>query len=48
MNLCSDNYEEVCYEGKKCPCCKLFEKVGELEDEIDGLNEEIRNLNEAD
>ncbi len=32
MNLCSDNHEEVCFEGRKCPACEIAaEKDRELE-----------------
>jgi hypothetical protein len=42
MNLCSSTHEEVCYGGRFCPACKLLERIKELEDEIEALNEEIR------
>lgn len=34
MNLCSDDHEEVCYEGRKCPACDIAET---LQEEIDNL-----------
>jgi hypothetical protein len=23
VNLCSDDHEEVCYEGRRCPVCDM-------------------------
>ena len=36
MNLCSDDHEEVCYEGRKCPVCEVRD---ELRHEIESLSE---------
>ena len=36
MNLCSDNHEEICYDGGSCPLCVL----------ADDLNQQILELNE--
>jgi len=40
MNLCDDGHDEVCYEVRDCPACKLkdelyaaFEKLEDLERE---------------
>lgn len=37
MNLCSSNHDEVCYEGRSCPCCELLDKIQDLEREITRL-----------
>jgi hypothetical protein len=42
MNLCSDNHDEVCYEGRKCPVCDMRE---DLQSSIDDLQKEIEELN---
>jgi hypothetical protein len=42
MNLCSDNHDEVCYEGRKCPVCDMRE---DLQGSIDDLQKEIEELN---
>ena len=34
MNLCSNDHEEVCYEGRTCPVCDIKK---ELQSEIDDL-----------
>lgn len=34
MNLCSDDHDEVCYDGRLCPLCKVRE---EMQDIISGL-----------
>jgi len=41
MDLCSDNHDEVCYEGRTCPVCSLRD---ELDNEIEQLNECISDL----
>jgi hypothetical protein len=41
MNLCSDDHEEVCYEGRTCPVCELKK---ERDDEVDKLNNSIEDL----
>ena len=56
MNLCSDNHDEVCFEGRECPTCKIIKEFGEtdeelekkikeLEDTIEYLKEEIQSSN---
>ena len=41
MQLCDDWHEEVCYEGRKCPVCKLIEEkdaiIGKCEAKIEQL-----------
>lgn len=48
MELCSDNHEEVCYEGRNCPVCaereELQGEIDNLKSEVDGLNDEIANI----
>ena len=46
MELCSDNHEEICYEGKECPLCNVMEKKDELENKIEDLDMKIVELNE--
>lgn len=41
MTLCDDGHDEVCFEGRTCPCCYVMK---EKEDEIDGLNRDISSL----
>jgi len=40
MELCSDNHQEICYEGRYCPACELLDKIVELEKQTEILNEE--------
>jgi hypothetical protein len=53
MNLCSEDHDEVCFEGRKCPLCdvrsdlketieKHKREIQQLEEKIDGLEEQIR------
>lgn len=44
MNLCNSNHDEVCYEGKECPCCELNSQISSLEDEVSTLNDDISAL----
>lgn len=48
MNLCSDNHDEVCFEGRICPACyALSEKqseINDLESKIDTLELHIGDL----
>ncbi len=41
MNLCSDDHEEVCYEGRTCPVCEVKQ---EKEKEIEACQDEIEDL----
>lgn len=48
MNLCSNDHEEVCYEGRSCPACEAI-KDGEKEcdalaNTIDDLKDQIEEL----
>jgi F0F1-type ATP synthase membrane subunit b/b' len=40
MNLCSDNHDEVCFEGRECPACNV---ISEKDSEIQKLQSEIDN-----
>jgi hypothetical protein len=42
MNLCSNNHDEIVYEGGhyvKCPLCEANDKIEELKDDIRELQE---------
>ena len=43
MTLCSEGHDEVCYEERDCPMCKLLEENKILTAEIENLKEEINN-----
>lgn len=58
MNLCSDNHEEVCFEGRKCPVCETVSQkdreiemrdgtISELESKISNLEEQVSELESA-
>ena len=47
MNLCSDNHEEICYEGRQCPACALKEEIDAWEKENTELKLRIEELEEA-
>lgn len=50
MDLCSNGHEEVCYEGRQCPACELYDETKKeydaefekLEDQISELKEELK------
>ncbi len=35
MTLCDNGHDEVCYEGKVCPACKLRDKIDQLQIELE-------------
>lgn len=41
MQICNEGHEEVCYESKFCPCCELFEEMGDLKEENEILHEKL-------
>lgn len=45
MYLCSDDHEEVCYEGRNCPVCEKIKEISDLEDKIYDLTEQVNDLN---
>jgi hypothetical protein len=51
MNLCDNNHDEVCYEGRHCPACAvaddLNKDISRLEDKIIDLENQIKDLEEA-
>ena len=55
MNLCSDDHQEICYEGRTCPLCdtlashdddvtSLGNRLDEAKDTIKNLEQEIDDL----
>ena len=47
MQLCDDDHEEVCFDGKNCPVCEEQTTVTALEEKIEELKEKIEELNNA-
>ena len=47
MELCSDNHEEICYEGRECPLCEvkddLLREVERLTAKVENLEDQIAN-----
>jgi len=35
MNLCDNDHEEICYEGRNCPCCDIIKEKVEIEKELE-------------
>jgi len=50
MNLCADDHDEVCYEGRHCPACEVRKEknaeISELKDKIADLEGEVADLAE--
>lgn len=45
MNLCSDEHDEVCYEGRYCPACSVRDEMEREKDlQIDELKTRIGEL----
>ena len=45
MNLCSDDHDEVCYEGRHCPACSVRDDTAQQKDnEIDEIKKRISEL----
>lgn len=44
MNLCNNDHDEVCYEGRNCPACSLNHEIGRLEAKVDELSNENTDL----
>ena len=43
VTLCDDGHDEVCYEGRNCPCCALR---AELNETIETYNHRLTALEE--
>jgi len=41
MELCSDDHQEICFEGRSCPLC---DAISEKDKEILSLEEQIEDL----
>jgi hypothetical protein len=48
MNLCNDNHDEICHEGRYCPVCEVIKekdnKISELTDARDSLQRQIDDM----
>ena len=44
MDLCSQNHDEICYEGRECPVCLLKEDRDYFEEECSKLESKIQKL----
>jgi len=44
MQLCSENHDEVCYEGRNCPCCIEIDCRKDAEKELEHRDVEIEKL----
>lgn len=44
MYFCSEEHDEICYEGLACPACDV---ILEKEQEIEGLREKLGELENA-
>lgn len=44
MNLCSDDHEECCYEGRLCPTCEKQKEINDLKEAVSDLRQEVSEL----
>jgi hypothetical protein len=48
MNLCNNDHDEVCYEGRHCPVCAVADnkngEINTLQDRISVLENQIGEL----
>ncbi len=48
MNLCSQDHDEVCYDGRHCPACSVAKvkdkEIEKLTDENSSLLDDIHEL----
>ena len=44
MNLCNNNHDEVCFEGRFCPVCELQKDFDSVLEEKNNLKDEIKDL----
>ena len=45
MNICNNDHEEICYEGRICPLCDMRD---DLLSEIEDLKKEISDLEKGE
>ena len=41
LNVCSEQHDEIVFEGRKCPFCESIDK---FESEIESLNDVITDM----
>ena len=44
MELCSDDHDEVCFEGNECPVCEEKEKREEAEEKLSNMVDALKVL----
>ena len=44
LAICDQNHEAVCYVENYCPACAILDRLKDLEDTIDILEETIQKL----
>jgi peptidoglycan hydrolase CwlO-like protein len=51
MNLCSEDHDEICFDGRNCPLCELKKETEadkeDLSNQIDDLKGSIETLEES-
>jgi len=43
MNICSDDHDEVCYEGRTCPVCYIKEDLQTEITELQKVNSDLES-----
>jgi hypothetical protein len=44
VSICTEHGDEVCYESRVCPACRIAEELGDAQDEIKTLERKIEEL----
>lgn len=47
MKLCEDGHDQICFDGRHCPCCELLKMNSGLEDKVYELEEKVNELKEG-
>lgn len=48
MTLCDDGHDEVCFETRDCPVCEMKKQISSLEEKMDTLEDEIKDIQRKD
>jgi cell division protein FtsB len=44
MDLCSNQHQEICFDGRKCPLCVALDEIAAQKDDIKELECKVNDL----
>jgi polyhydroxyalkanoate synthesis regulator phasin len=44
VELCSNQHQEICFDGRKCPLCVALDEISEQKDDIKELEGKVNDL----